>query len=545
MVENQSCLCETLSHEEIIRLGQLLSAAVSSARTRVDLVGVLGAEVLGGVDHILKRLLGLLPLAGLETAVWVDPELLWLEVLEHLLDADLDLILAWDTWRVDVVDTWTDVTWVSLVDEDLEELGVGLGVLDGEDISVKSGDGVEEVLELGVAEVRVDLSRVLDTGGGELEAVDGPRKVVLPLLARAKRKTLTESWLVDLDDVDTSGLEVDDLVTEGEGQLLCLHRLVDVVTWERPAEAGDWTSEHTLHWLLADAGGVLALLDSHWSRTGNVTNDDWWTNAAGAVRLDPSVGGEDVTVHALTKVLNHVVALWLTVDVDVEVELVLDLDNILDLLLDELLVFLGGNVALGELVTLHTDLGSLREGTNGGGWEDWKVEVLLLLGVTGGELGVTVVHLGGDLALALLDLWVVGTWRVGTSLHRLGVGLELLTDRGWTLGDGLGNDGDLMGLLAGKGEPVLDLLWELLLAGESVWGMEKRAGSSDNDAVLAELLDSVLDKLDGLLEVGLPDVTTVNNTGGQNLLWAEVLDDLLKLLWVTDKVNVKSVEVLE
>jgi len=130
--------------------------------------------VLGSVDHVLEGLLGLLPLTGLETAVWVDPELLWLEVLKHLIDAGLNLLLAWNTWRVDVVDTWTDVTWVSLVDEDLEELGVRLGVLNGENISVESGDGVEEVLELRVAEVGVDLGRVLDTSGGKLEAVDGP-----------------------------------------------------------------------------------------------------------------------------------------------------------------------------------------------------------------------------------------------------------------------------------------------------------------------------------------------------------------------------------
>ena len=34
----------------------------------------------GSVDHVGKRLLGLLPLAGLKTAVGVDPELLRLEV---------------------------------------------------------------------------------------------------------------------------------------------------------------------------------------------------------------------------------------------------------------------------------------------------------------------------------------------------------------------------------------------------------------------------------------------------------------------------------
>ena len=39
-------------------------------------LGVLLTEVLGGVDHLGQGTLDLIPLAGLETAVGVDPELL-------------------------------------------------------------------------------------------------------------------------------------------------------------------------------------------------------------------------------------------------------------------------------------------------------------------------------------------------------------------------------------------------------------------------------------------------------------------------------------
>ena len=58
---------------------------------------------------------------------------------------------------MDVVDTRADVARVSLVNKDLEELGIGLAVLNGENIGIQSSNGVEEVLELGVAEVRVGL----------------------------------------------------------------------------------------------------------------------------------------------------------------------------------------------------------------------------------------------------------------------------------------------------------------------------------------------------------------------------------------------------
>ena len=44
-----------------------------------------------------------------------------------------------------------------------QELGVRLAVLDGEDVGIEGSDGVEEILEFGVTEVRVDLGRVLDT----------------------------------------------------------------------------------------------------------------------------------------------------------------------------------------------------------------------------------------------------------------------------------------------------------------------------------------------------------------------------------------------
>jgi hypothetical protein len=138
---------------------------------------------------------------------WLD----WhfgLTVLEHLLDALLELSLGGNTRAVDVVDTRADVAGVGLVNEDLEELGVRLGVLNGENIGIKGGDSwgssqyvviegtmsmgltVEEVLELRVAEVGVDLGRVLNVGSGQLEAVDGPLEVGVTLRALAERETL-------------------------------------------------------------------------------------------------------------------------------------------------------------------------------------------------------------------------------------------------------------------------------------------------------------------------------------------------------------------
>jgi hypothetical protein len=219
---------------------------------KLSLALVLLTEVLGGVDHVGECTLDLIPVASLQTAVGVDPELIRAEVLKHLLDTLLELSLGGDTRAVDVIDTGANVTRVRLVNKDLEELGIGLGVLNGENVGIQRSDGMEEVLELRVAEVGVNLSGVLNTSSGELEAVDSPLEVGVTLRALAERKTLTKSRLVDLNDKDAVLLKVNNLVAEGQSELLALDGLVDVVTGERPPEAGDGTSKHTLHGLLGD-----------------------------------------------------------------------------------------------------------------------------------------------------------------------------------------------------------------------------------------------------------------------------------------------------
>ena len=389
---------------------------------------------------------------------------------------------------------------------------------------------MEEVLELRVAEVGVNLGRVLNSGGGQLEAVDSPLEVGVTLRALPERETLlinlsasmltilngqggtyTKSRLIDLDDEDAVLLEIDDLVTEGQSELLALDGLVNVDTGERPPQAGDGASKHALHGLLGHRGGVLGLLDGHGSRARDVTDNDRGTDAARAVGLNPGVGGEDVALEALAKVLDHVVTLRLAVDVDVEVELILDLDGKVDLLLDEVIILLLADLTLGELVALDTNLAGLGERANGGGGEEGKAEVLLLLSITVVKLSLAVVHGLGDLGLALLDLGVVGAGRLGARLHGGSVGIKLSAD-GLGIADSLGEGGHLLDLLAGEGEPLVDISGKLLLAGEGVGSVDERAGGGDNDTLSAEGLDGGLEEGERLGEVVLPDVPAVNDT---------------------------------
>lgn len=217
-----------------------------------------------------------------------------IEVNEHLLNTLLDLGLRGNTGGVDVVDTRADVPRVSFFGEDLQQLGVRFAVLNGQDISIEGSDGVEEVLEFGITEVRVHLRSVSNTGGGQLESRNGPLDVSLAGRAGAQRKTLTQSRLIDLNDLHTSGLEVDNLITQSQSKLLSLHALVNIVTGERPPQASDGTSKHALHGLLGDRDSVLALLHSHGGRTADITDNNGRADTTRAIRLHPGKLGERI-----------------------------------------------------------------------------------------------------------------------------------------------------------------------------------------------------------------------------------------------------------
>jgi hypothetical protein len=140
-----------------------------------------------GGDEVLKRSLGLLPATGLQAAIGVDEQQLGRDERQELGNTVLDLLLARDTGRVDIVDTRPDLVGVAELLEGREQLEVGLGRLDGDNVRIKTLDRGEDVVEVGVAEVRVGLGRVSDTGGGELEGVDSPGEVAVPVNATERK----------------------------------------------------------------------------------------------------------------------------------------------------------------------------------------------------------------------------------------------------------------------------------------------------------------------------------------------------------------------
>lgn len=96
------------------------------------------------------------------------------------------------------------------------------------------------------AEVAVNLRGVFYAGRRELERVDGPGEVRVPV-DLAERQPLADRGLVDLDGKDACLGEVAHLVAERERELLALDLLRDVGARERPVQDRDRSRQHALH----------------------------------------------------------------------------------------------------------------------------------------------------------------------------------------------------------------------------------------------------------------------------------------------------------
>jgi hypothetical protein len=168
--------------------------------------------------------------------------------------------------------------------------------------------------------------------------------------------SFANSGLIDLDSTDTSLLEVDNLITEGKSKLLGLQLPRNISTGERPVEDGDGSSKHSLHGLGSQTLSIGAPLHGHGVRAANIGDDDRWADVTGAVALYPGILREDKALELLSEVLNHVVALGLSVDQEVKTDLLLEANDGLNLLLDELLILFLSDLTLAKFGTSLTNL---------------------------------------------------------------------------------------------------------------------------------------------------------------------------------------------
>ncbi|KAJ8092855.1 hypothetical protein PM082_023488 [Marasmius tenuissimus] len=82
------------------------------------------------------------------------------------------IIQVEDTKGVNIVDARANAVGIAAALEGIDELQVSLGGFDGDNISIETLKLREDVVEVGVAEVRVGLGLVLDTSGGAEVALE-------------------------------------------------------------------------------------------------------------------------------------------------------------------------------------------------------------------------------------------------------------------------------------------------------------------------------------------------------------------------------------
>ena len=82
---------------------------------------------------------------------------------------------------MDVINARPDLVGVTVLFERVEELHVALGSFDGDDVGIEALDGREDVVEIRVAKVRVGLEGIGDTCSRQLEGVNRPLEVSVPV----------------------------------------------------------------------------------------------------------------------------------------------------------------------------------------------------------------------------------------------------------------------------------------------------------------------------------------------------------------------------
>ena len=260
---------------------------------------------------------------------------------------------------MDIVDARADLGVEGLVNI-LQQLHAGAGRLDGGDIGIEAGNGIDDLAELGVTQVRVDLGGRLGLECNEAEGAHGPIQVGLAVFL-TQRQQLAQGGLIDLNDVDAGLFQVTDLIRQRDAELVRGDGLVHVIANEGPSQDRHRAGEHTLDVVLRERLCVLGPLGGHRSRAGDVTYDYWRAGAAGAIRLDPAVFGGYEAIEQLSKVLDHVIALRLAVHEYIEAEALLQLNDGLDLILEGGVVVGVGKLALAVRRTRLADFLGLWE----------------------------------------------------------------------------------------------------------------------------------------------------------------------------------------
>ena len=363
-----------------------------------------------------------------------------------------------------------------------------------------------------------------------------------------ERQLFTQGGLVDLDDLDACGFEVEHFVADGEGQLLGLLLVGDVLAWPGPVENSDRAGEHALHHMAGTGLCVGAPFHGDRVGAGHVAPYDRRLHTTGAVGLHPSVLGEQETVEVLAEVFDHIVTLEFAVHEHVKADLLLMLDAGVDLRLHVFVVFSLGDFALAQSGAFGAHFLGLREGSDGGGRQQWQVQRLPLCLLTFGTCRLAHEVRVGQGCETFRHVLVGGD--AGTVEERL-VGCQcpgcLLVFLA-----GVGENREVVQfaeLFNGEGEMLAHIIGETVFTFGAERHMQQGACGGDGH-VVGDLLQRVDEsKADGVIVT--PDVAAVDHTGedGGALCDAELFNggEILVLAFVeveSDAVEGEQVDCL-
>ena len=140
-------------------------------------------------------------------------------------------------------------------------------------IRIQAQDCIKNLAKLRVAQVRVDLRIGTDSSSGQAEGIHCPLEV-FTVSSSIQRKKLAQCGFINLNNRDSSVLQISDLVTQGKTNLVSNLSQRQVITREGPRNDGDRTGQHALNRVRSQRLRIACPFNGHRVRTDNVTPQD-------------------------------------------------------------------------------------------------------------------------------------------------------------------------------------------------------------------------------------------------------------------------------
>ena len=313
----------------------------------------------------------------------------------------------------------------------------------------------------------------------------------------------------------------------------------NIVTDKRPLQHRDRAGQHTLHRPVGQRLGVGGPAHGHGRRARHVPPNDGWGHATAAVALHPPVFGKRIAAQLLAEVLDHVVALELTVHQHVEPDCLLPAYCIGNPSLDRAVVPRHFQVAAPACGARLSDLDRLRERADCRRRKHRQLQSGLLRAAPGRMGASTLLHLRRDRVDPRRN---VRPMHLRMAAARPGGGvttLQRIGDDGLTLVEPAGDCRDFRQFLHGKGEPWLDHRVEPVLERQVGRNVQKAAGRRDDQALTTSCARHVFCKRECRPQVRTPDVTAVDDAERQPPILRQLRNDRFKVRQATHQIEMK------